>query len=127
MDAPLPRLTAIPPCLEEVGVKGLPPTVYYISDFITPEEELILLNKVCEYRLWHRPTRSFQLTRLDAILTGSQDRYCPQTSLEAAFPETTANLAIRSLQGYPPRKPPPKLACGTCCVATTFLPSRYCE
>lgn len=33
--------------LEDFRIKSLPSSVFYVSDFITEEEERVLLNKVC--------------------------------------------------------------------------------
>jgi hypothetical protein len=43
----------LPTCLEEAQIKSLPSTAYYIPNFITGEEEHMLLHKVGEhiYRL----------------------------------------------------------------------------
>lgn len=38
---------ATPPALENARIKDLPSTAYYISNFITEEEERIILSKVC--------------------------------------------------------------------------------
>ena len=42
----LPQLTSLPASLEDARVESLPSSVFYIADFITKEEEQILLNKV---------------------------------------------------------------------------------
>ena len=42
-----PMLIALPASLEDVKLKALPDSAFYISEFITPEEEEYLLNKVC--------------------------------------------------------------------------------
>lgn len=39
-------LTGLPDSLEEVRVKSLPGSVYYIADFITKDEEIAILTKV---------------------------------------------------------------------------------
>lgn len=36
----------LPNSLEHVRIKALPPAVYYISDFITEDEERAILDKV---------------------------------------------------------------------------------
>lgn len=36
----------MPACLEDVKINDVPHSAFYISDFITEEEEQILLNKV---------------------------------------------------------------------------------
>lgn len=40
------KLTTIPASLEDVKLKGLPNSAYYISEFITEEEERYILGKV---------------------------------------------------------------------------------
>ena len=47
MEFPIPQLTNMPASLEAVRIKGLPDSAFYISNFITEEEERALLNKVC--------------------------------------------------------------------------------
>jgi alkylated DNA repair protein alkB family protein 6 len=42
----LPPLTCLPTSLEDARIKSLPPSAFYIADFITQEEEEVLLNKV---------------------------------------------------------------------------------
>jgi hypothetical protein len=39
-------LTNLPTCLEDVKVKSMPNSAYYIADFISQAEEDIILNKV---------------------------------------------------------------------------------
>jgi hypothetical protein len=39
------ELTSLPPCLDNVMIRTLPRTAYYVADFITAAEEDILLNK----------------------------------------------------------------------------------
>lgn len=43
---PLPQLTSFPASLEDVRIKSLPSSSFYIADFISKEEERILLNKI---------------------------------------------------------------------------------
>ena len=45
MEPELLSLT-IPVCLEDVRIKGIPQSAFYISDFISVAEEQVLLNKV---------------------------------------------------------------------------------
>jgi hypothetical protein len=47
MESSIPQLTSMPAPLEAVRIKGLPDSAFYVSDFITEEEERALLNKVC--------------------------------------------------------------------------------
>lgn len=42
-----PLTEKLPVCLEDVRVKDVPSSAFYISDFISEEEEQILLAKVC--------------------------------------------------------------------------------
>jgi alkylated DNA repair protein alkB family protein 6 len=42
----LPQLTSLPTSLEDARIKSLPSSAFYIADFISKEEEQILLNKV---------------------------------------------------------------------------------
>lgn len=49
MDSP-PQLTSLPASLEDVRIKTLPSSAFYIADFITKEEEQVLLNKVSHIR-----------------------------------------------------------------------------
>jgi hypothetical protein len=46
MDSAFAPLTVLPTYLEDVKIHGLPNSAYYISDFITPDEESMLLQKV---------------------------------------------------------------------------------
>jgi alkylated DNA repair protein alkB family protein 6 len=46
MDPGSPQLVAMPACLEEARIKSLPSSAFYIPDFISQEEEQVLLNKV---------------------------------------------------------------------------------
>jgi alkylated DNA repair protein alkB homolog 6 len=46
MEAQSPQLTALPASLEEVRIEQLPSNAYYIADFISKEEEQVLLDKV---------------------------------------------------------------------------------
>lgn len=39
------KLTTIPASLEKVRIKTLPPSAFYISEFISEEEERLLLEK----------------------------------------------------------------------------------
>jgi len=39
-------LTNLPTCLENVKIKSMPNSAYYVADFISQEEEEIILNKV---------------------------------------------------------------------------------
>jgi hypothetical protein len=43
---PTSQLIAMPPPLEDVRIKSIPSSAYYIADFITQEEERVLLKKV---------------------------------------------------------------------------------
>jgi len=45
MEPQMQSLT-MPVCLEDVRIKGIPQSAFYISDFISAEEEQVLLNKV---------------------------------------------------------------------------------
>lgn len=47
----LPQLTFLPDSLEDVRIKSLPSSAFYIADFITEEEEQVLLNKVSPHLL----------------------------------------------------------------------------
>jgi len=47
MEPQSPQLIAVPACLEDVRIKSLPSSAFYIADFISQEEEQVLLNKVC--------------------------------------------------------------------------------
>jgi len=47
MDAQRGEPKTIPAYLDDCRIKGLPSSGYYIADFITPEEEQVLLEKVC--------------------------------------------------------------------------------
>ncbi|KAH7360805.1 hypothetical protein BKA65DRAFT_547514 [Rhexocercosporidium sp. MPI-PUGE-AT-0058] len=44
--APQALPLTIPVCLEDVKITGIPQSAFYISDFITQEEEQVLLNKI---------------------------------------------------------------------------------
>jgi hypothetical protein len=55
MDSPTPPPSTVklPPSLEAVRITSLPRAAYYIADFITEEEEEIILHKVAQRaRLW---------------------------------------------------------------------------
>lgn len=43
---PTSQLIAMPPPLEDVRINSIPSSAYYIADFITQEEERVLLKKV---------------------------------------------------------------------------------
>jgi alkylated DNA repair protein alkB family protein 6 len=43
-----PVMTALPTSLEDYKIKSLPASAFYIADFITQEEERILLEKVVQ-------------------------------------------------------------------------------
>merc|ERR1711939_77459 len=45
MEPQMQSLT-MPVCLEDVRIKGIPQSAFYISDFISAEEEQVLLNKI---------------------------------------------------------------------------------
>jgi hypothetical protein len=45
MNSP-PQLTFLPACLEDVRIKSLPSSAFYIAGFLSNEEEQMLLNKV---------------------------------------------------------------------------------
>jgi alkylated DNA repair protein alkB homolog 6 len=47
MDPESPQLIVMPTCLEDVRIKSLPSSAFYIANFISKEEEQVLLNKVC--------------------------------------------------------------------------------
>jgi hypothetical protein len=52
MDTSL-QLISLPASLEDVRIRSLPSGAFYIADFITEEEEAILLNKVsCLHAFW---------------------------------------------------------------------------
>ena len=72
----------MPASLEEVRLQGLPPSVFYIADFISVEEEQYLLDKVGVLAAYR-----------DAVLI-NQDCNSTQASMEATFEKTPANLAI---------------------------------
>jgi hypothetical protein len=46
MSSPNTPLTRLPSRLEEATVKSLPGAVFYVTDFITKEEEAAILEKV---------------------------------------------------------------------------------
>ncbi|KAI0480768.1 hypothetical protein GGR56DRAFT_289457 [Xylariaceae sp. FL0804] len=46
MSGQVASIQSLPDSLEQVRVPSLPPTAYYISDFITEEEEAVLLEKI---------------------------------------------------------------------------------
>jgi len=41
-----PKLITMPDCLEDYRIKSLPGSAYYVPNFVTEEEERVLLNKV---------------------------------------------------------------------------------
>jgi alkylated DNA repair protein alkB family protein 6 len=53
MEGDGPQLTFIPASLEKVRIKQLPSSAYYVADFISEQEEQVLLDKVgsrsCSY------------------------------------------------------------------------------
>jgi hypothetical protein len=55
----LPKLGMDPPsltdlsCLENFRIKSVPANAFYISDFITEDEERVLLSKVCAFRYFN--------------------------------------------------------------------------
>jgi alkylated DNA repair protein alkB family protein 6 len=46
MEGEARQLIVMPASLEDVRIKRLPSRAYYIADFISEEEEQVLLNKV---------------------------------------------------------------------------------
>ena len=92
-----PKLTALPVSLEDVKLKELPNSAFYISEFITPDEEEYLLSKVsCAVLHSYILCPNFNL-----------DSQRPQATLETINSSETTNMALRSHQEYPPRKPSP--------------------
>lgn len=70
MDTENPQTTAdLPSALEDVKIKGLPSSAFYIANFISPEEERYLLDKVSLVRL------QTQLCSVACLL--SRDRNSP--------------------------------------------------
>ncbi len=84
------QLTTMPACLEDVKIKSLPATAFYISDFVNEEEELALLNKVCT-----------NLAIVGIIVLTCQDRDSSKASVEAPLEKTSPDLALRSDKKYP--------------------------
>jgi alkylated DNA repair protein alkB family protein 6 len=39
----------IPACLEDVRIENLPADAFYVADFITPDEEQVILEKVYHF------------------------------------------------------------------------------
>jgi hypothetical protein len=73
----------MPAYLEDVRIKQLPSTAYYVSDFITIEEEQTLLKKV-----------GFVQDLLIFVLTHRKDRDNPKAAMETALPSQTSDVAI---------------------------------
>jgi alkylated DNA repair protein alkB homolog 6 len=46
MDAPAAQAVALPCSLEHVKIKRLAPSAYYIANFLSEEEEQVILDKV---------------------------------------------------------------------------------
>jgi alkylated DNA repair protein alkB family protein 6 len=42
----VPQLISLPAALEDVKINSIPSSAFYIANFITEEEEQVLLNKV---------------------------------------------------------------------------------
>ena len=79
-------------CLEDYRIQGLPPSAFYISDFVSETEEQVLLDKVGKQS---RPVRGGpELT--------SQDPSSSKTSMEAALKKTPPNLAFGSYKEHSP-------------------------
>lgn len=62
MEGNCPQLNSMPASLEEVRIDGLPSCAYYIADFISKEEEQVLLDKVV-FRCWNLVHANWQRLR----------------------------------------------------------------
>ncbi len=60
MDSPRP--VNLPPSLESRRINALPPAAYYISDFISEEEEAAILHKVARHTRATHPRLAQHLT-----------------------------------------------------------------
>ena len=59
MESELPGISVIPASLDDVRVKQLPNNAFYISDFISVDEEQFILDKVCGIKHLHHALIDF--------------------------------------------------------------------
>ena len=84
--------------LQAARIPSLPDTAYYIPNFITPEEEERLIQKVdtSTVAFWSRQIK--YLPANSAVLSGVR---CSPPSLDSALSPPSANMALRAVQdGY---------------------------
>ncbi|PVH72119.1 hypothetical protein DL98DRAFT_520650 [Cadophora sp. DSE1049] len=93
-----------PVCLEDVRIKGIPQSAFYISDFITLDEEQVLLNKI---ETAPKP-RWKQLSKRRLQIWPS-DLSKNNTLLESPLPEWLVKPVITRLLSCPISKDDPQI------------------
>ncbi|KAL7626282.1 hypothetical protein AAE478_003052 [Parahypoxylon ruwenzoriense] len=105
---------ALPDSLDQVRIQSLPPAAYYISDFITPEEEKNILEKIASApkprwkQLTHRrlqtwPSNLVNNTLIDAPLPAWLDE--PIVRRLKSIPLSHDNKSSNIFSNSPHRKP----------------------
>lgn len=82
----LPQLTFLPDALENVRIKSLPSSAFYIADFITKEEEQVLLNKVS------RIPPFLSISLLSALVHKEASKACSIADLHESRSKQRLNL-----------------------------------
>lgn len=113
---------SLPGTLQEAQIPTLPPSAYYIPNFITPAEESALLDKVMCPVLYFPSTFPSALTHHLADSTHSTDQHRPPPPLENSFPPspTSLSFAAHSLLQHTPLRSFTRLALQPSHPATTL-------
>ncbi|KAK0129587.1 hypothetical protein ONS96_000153 [Cadophora gregata f. sp. sojae] len=93
----------MPVCLEDVKVKGVPRSAYYISDFITQEEEQTLL-----HRIENAPKPRWKQLSKRRLQIWPSDLSKNNTLLDSPLPEWLINPVITRLLSCPISKDKPQ-------------------
>ncbi len=96
MEMPSDGAVSLPASLQDAKIPSLPQTAYYIANFISEEEEQMILDKVC-YSTFTLLCFFFFAIASGYMLTSASglDRCRPEAAMETTNPPPTADLALR--------------------------------